>query len=70
MPSAAADALLTRLETIAAAPFARHANVTAMKGEQDAFRLRQGGWRAIYRIIRSDDEMRVVLVDVRGSIYR
>ena len=70
MPAAAADALLARLQAIAANPFGRHANVTSMKGEQNAFRLRQGDWRAVYRIVRSDDEMRVILVDVRGSIYR
>lgn len=65
-----AKALLDRLETIAKTPFARHANVTALAGEKNAFRLRQGDWRAVYRIDRVEDEMRVVLVDVRGSVYR
>jgi mRNA interferase RelE/StbE len=70
MPQKAAEAMLNRLEAIAISPFDRHANVTPLKGEKDAFRLRQGDWRAVYRIDRAGDEMRVVLVDVRGSIYR
>ncbi len=70
MTARAAEALLKRLERIAADPFARHPNVEAMKGTKDAFRLRQGDWRAVYRLDRDTDEMRVVLVDVRGSVYR
>lgn len=70
MPAKAATAMLNRLESIAANPFGRHANVRPLTGERDAFRLRQGDWRAIYRIIREQGAMRVVLVDVRGSVYR
>lgn len=70
MPPNAAEAMLKRLEAIAANPFAKHANVKALAGEKDVFRLRQGDWRAVYRIIRVRNEMRVVLVDVRGSVYR
>jgi mRNA-degrading endonuclease RelE of RelBE toxin-antitoxin system len=70
MTTKAADAMLTRLEYIAANPFARHQNVEALKGMKDTFRLRQGDWRAVYRLVREADEMRVVLVDVRGSVYR
>jgi mRNA interferase RelE/StbE len=70
MPPTAAEAMLKRLETIARDPFAPHANVKPLKGEKDAFRLRQGDWRAVYRIVRERSEMRVVLVDVRGSVYR
>lgn len=70
MPARAAESMLTRLERIAEDPFARHPNVETMKGLKDSFRLRQGDWRAVYRIDRVGDEMHVVLVDVRGSIYR
>lgn len=70
MPAKAASTMLEHLEAIAAAPFSPHANVKPLKGEKDAFRLRQGDWRAVYRIERVADEMRVVLVDVRGSVYR
>ena len=70
MTARATEAMLNRLERIAANPFVKHANVEAMKGMKDAFRLRQGDWRAVYRLDRGADEMRVVLVDVRGSVYR
>jgi mRNA interferase RelE/StbE len=70
MPSKMAMALQARLEAIADAPFAHHANVKALVGEKDAFRLRQGDWRAVYRIVRERAQMRVVLVDVRVQIYR
>ena len=70
MTARAAEAMLKRLERIAADPFAKHPNVEVLKGMKGAFRLRQGDWRAVYRIDRNLDEVRVVLVDVRGSVYR
>jgi mRNA interferase RelE/StbE len=70
MPAKPAAAMLARLEAIAENPFANHPNVTPLMGEKDAFRLRQGDWRAVYRLVRERDEVRVVLVDVRGSVYR
>ena len=70
MPAKAANALMERLEKIAENPFARHSSVKPMTGWKDAFRLRQGDWRAIYQVDRTADEMTVVTVDVRGSAYR
>jgi len=70
MSSKAADALLRRLEAIANAPDATHANVKTLAGVRDTFRLRQGDWRAVYMLDRRAGEMRVVIVDVRGSVYR
>ena len=70
MTSKAAGALLQRLEAIAVAPDAKHTNVSPLSGARDAFRLRQGNWRAVYVLDRKSDEMRVVVVDVRGSVYR
>jgi mRNA-degrading endonuclease RelE of RelBE toxin-antitoxin system len=52
MPRNARASLLTRLKAIAVDPFERHANVTALRGDKDAFRLRQGDWRAMYRVGR------------------
>jgi mRNA interferase RelE/StbE len=63
-------ALFERLEAIAEQPFATHRNVERLKGEQDAFRVRQGDWRALYRIDRQAGEMRVLVVEPRGSVYR
>lgn len=63
-------ALLARLGAIAAAPFAEHANVKALKGEKDLFRLRHGDWRVVYRVIRVADELHVVVVETRGDVYK
>jgi mRNA interferase RelE/StbE len=63
-------ALVSRLETIAEQPFATHRNVERIKGQDDAFRIRQGDWRAVYRIDRTVGEMRVLAVEPRGRVYR
>jgi mRNA interferase RelE/StbE len=63
-------ALIERLEAIAEQPFATHRNVERNKGERDAFRLRQGDWRAKYRIDHEAGEMRVLVVEPGGSVYR
>lgn len=61
-------ALIERLEAIAEQPFAAQRNVERIKGERDAFRLRQGDWRAVYQVDRTADEMRVLLSREGGSI--
>jgi mRNA-degrading endonuclease RelE of RelBE toxin-antitoxin system len=63
-------ALVERLEAIAEQPFATHRNVERIKGQDDAFRLRQGDWRAVYRIDRTLGEMRVLSIEPRGRVYR
>lgn len=63
-------ALVERLEAIAEQPFARHHDVERIKGEHDVFRLRRGDWRVKYRIDREAGEMRVLVVEPRGSVYR
>lgn len=71
LPEPARAALLRRLKLIAANPFAKHANVERYKGAgPDRFRLRQGQWRAIYEIDREAQEMRVQVIETRGSVYR
>lgn len=67
LPPKARIALLERLKSIAADPFAQQANVAAFKGERDVFRLRQGDWRAVYRMDREADEMRVGAIEPRGA---
>jgi mRNA interferase RelE/StbE len=63
-------AILARLHEIAADPFAEHANVKALKGEPNLFRLRHGDWRVVYRVVRIDHEVRVQIVDTRGGVYK
>lgn len=70
MQPKAAAAMMARLEAIAADPMKDHLNVETMKGMTDAFRLRQGDWRAIYEIDRKAQVMRVVKIGQRGQVYR
>jgi mRNA-degrading endonuclease RelE of RelBE toxin-antitoxin system len=70
MTPKARAALLRRLEAIALRPFGEHANVAALRGAPDMFRLRQGDWRAVYVVDRGSQEVQVLDVAPRGSIYR
>lgn len=70
MPANARATLLGKLQVVAAAPFARHAfDVKALKGVQDTFRIRQRDWRAVYRVVRVEDSILVLIIDVRGEVY-
>jgi len=62
--------LVQRLKVIAADPFAEHANVTALAGAKDAYRLRRGDWRVLYRIDREAEAMHVEAIETRGGVYR
>ncbi len=43
-------------------------DVTAIKGEKDTFRLRHGGYRAVFVI--EDDVIKVTAVRPRGAAYK
>jgi mRNA interferase RelE/StbE len=62
--------MIDRLKAIAADPFAKHANVDSFVGEKDAFRFRQGDWRAVYKVDREAGVMRVLRIEPRGEVYR
>ena len=70
LPPKARAAMTERLKAIAADPFAMHPNVKSLVGEKDVFRLRQGDWRAVYRIERIEDVVRVLVIEIRGKVYR
>lgn len=65
-----AAALMIRLKAIAAEPSKAHSNVKALRGLGQAFRLRQGDWRAAYELDRKAGVMRVVRIGQRGQMSR
>jgi len=70
MPPKARAALVGKLQTVAIAPFGQHPfDVKPIKGAKDTFRLRQGDWRAVYRVVRVEDTLLVLIIDVRGEVY-
>ncbi|MGH6896422.1 MAG: type II toxin-antitoxin system RelE family toxin [Geminicoccaceae bacterium] len=70
MPAKVRSAMLDRLKAIAADPFAGHAQVKPLRGERGAFRLRHGAWRALYRVDRAAQEVRVYVIETRARAYR
>ncbi len=70
MVAKAAGAMQDTLDTIAADPFAHHPNVRPLEGTKAGFRLRQGDWRAVYRIDRETRTMVVEWIGPRGEAYR
>ncbi len=69
-PRRIATIIRTRLNEIAANPFAAQRNVTVIKGATDTFRLRTGDWRTIYEVDRKMDIVRVLMIKPRGEVYR
>jgi mRNA interferase RelE/StbE len=68
MPRRDADALLARLRAVAADPFGEHPFAKAFGGGKG--RVRQGDWRAVYRLDTGRDEMVVSRVAHRREAYR
>lgn len=58
------------INVISVDPFAEHANVSALKGEHNAFRLRAGDWRVIYTVDQTIEILNVVRVAPRGEVYK
>jgi mRNA interferase RelE/StbE len=69
LPGKEAAALLRRLEAVAADPFGDHPWASRLQGG-DRFRVRQGDWRAVYRIDRDRQTVLVELVAHRREVYR
>ncbi len=62
------DALVEKLKAIADDPFGHHPYAKRLQGTP-GFAVRQGSWRALYRI---DGNRDVIVIDAgpRGRIYR
>jgi mRNA-degrading endonuclease RelE of RelBE toxin-antitoxin system len=64
------QALQEKLAAVAADPFGFHPSAEPMQGAKDTFRMRQGGWRAVYEVDRQAGEVRVLRVSPRGGVYK
>jgi mRNA interferase RelE/StbE len=67
LPRAERRRLLERLRAIAVAPERQHPNVLPLVGRPGVFRVRQGDWRALFRI--EDTDVVVVRVAHRREAY-
>jgi mRNA interferase RelE/StbE len=69
MPRKDAAALMKKLETVAVDPFGARPWAKRLAGAA-AFRVRQGDWRAVYRIDRETRQVVVDHIDHRREVYR
>jgi mRNA interferase RelE/StbE len=68
MPRNLSDLIVTKIENLAADPYAPNNNVRALAG-RPGYRLRVGDWRVIYDL---DDRLRILAVEriaPRGGAY-
>lgn len=70
MPKPQSLRMTVALEKIAADPTQPHPQVKKLVGKDNTYRLRVGDWRAVYELHWADDIMSVIVIDVRGSVYR
>lgn len=69
MPSVIGREIRSKLERIAADPFAPNSNVTKLQN-RDGYRLRVGDWRVIYEIEQDKVLVLVLKIGLRGEVYR
>lgn len=69
LPKHDRDALVEKLEAIAADPQGQHPYVVPLKREHGAFRCEHGSWRALYRIDKQTSTMSVFVVGHRREVY-
>jgi len=69
IPRNVAKMIREKLESIAANPYAEHANAKKLQG-RDGYRLRVGDWRVIYDIQNDKLVILVFKVAPRGEVYR
>jgi mRNA interferase RelE/StbE len=67
-PKAERDALVEKLKAIANDPYGLHPYAKRLQGTP-GFSVRQGNYRAVYRILGNHDVM-VIDIGPRGSVYR
>lgn len=68
MPRNVRELVESKIEAVAAGPYAQHNNVTRMQGRPE-FRLRVGDWRVIYRVLDDRVVLLVIKIGGRGQVY-
>jgi mRNA interferase RelE/StbE len=69
LPRKDREDLLAKLQQVAADPMGQHPWAKRLT-DQPGFRVRQGDWRAIYRLDHEAGEMIVDKIAERGEVYR
>ena len=69
MPNNVERTIISKIEQLAADPFAANNNVTALKGSA-GFRLRVGDWRVLYVLDLEAETITIAAILPRGEAYR
>ena len=69
MPNNVERTIISKIEQLAADPFAANNNVTALKGSA-GFRLRVGDWRVLYVLDLEAETVTIAAILPRGEAYR
>jgi mRNA interferase RelE/StbE len=69
LPRNTADLIRTKLQQVAAGPFASIPNATKLQG-RPGYRLWVGDWRVIYEVDKDEIVIVVVKIAPRGEVYR
>jgi mRNA interferase RelE/StbE len=69
LPRDVAERIRSRLDDLAANPYAEHLDVTKLHN-RPGYRLRVGGWRVIYEIENDELIILVLRIGSRGEVYR
>ena len=69
MPNNVERTIISKIEQLAADPFAVNNNVIALKGSA-GFRLRVGAWRVLYVLDLEAETVTIAAILPRGEAYR
>ncbi len=70
MPRKLADSFIVAFEELAADKVGLDLDIKPLRGQKCRFRLRTGGWRAIYQVEKTRLIIYVVAIGLRGDVYR
>ena len=69
MPRNTDSTIISKIDTLAADPFAPNQSVTALTAI-DGFRLRVGDWRVLYSVNTEAKTLTIATIVPRGEAYR
>ncbi len=68
MPMKLAQAIMSKVDALAAEGFAAHVDVKTLKGVEGGYRIRQGDWRVL--LLKEGETLFVTDIKPRGDAYK
>jgi len=70
LPKSIQSNITKRIENLATDPYAGHNDVKKLSGELQAYRLRVGDYRVLYRILHDKVIIEIIHIAHRREVYR